>query len=176
MFWVKCFLIAKKSKEFNQYSSVSTLSEKEIMAILNSTTFFWFWEVISDCWHLTKRELSGFFIDENNFSSNEKTNLSLLGQELENDLEKTKCFVGTVQTDYEYYHKKSKNIIDKIDMILAKHYGFTEEELDYIINYDIKYQHGIRRMNDKYRSFSERHGYSKPKSLQLEDMDDAFEK
>jgi hypothetical protein len=26
--------------------------------------------------------------------------------------------------------------------ILAKHYSFTEEELDFIINYDIKYRMG----------------------------------
>ena len=28
------------------------------------------------------------------------------------------------------------------DELLAKHYGFTEEELDFIINYDIKYRMG----------------------------------
>jgi hypothetical protein len=33
-------------------------------------------------------------------------------------------------------------IIDEIDKVLAKHYGFTEEELDFIINYDIKYRMG----------------------------------
>ena len=37
---------------------------------------------------------------------------------------------------------KSKPIIDEIDKVLAKHYGFTEEELDFIINYDIKYRMG----------------------------------
>ena len=42
----------------------------------------------------------------------------------------------------EYYPKLSKPIIDEIDTVLAKHYGFTEEELDYIINYDIKYRMG----------------------------------
>ena len=31
-------------------------------------------------------------------------------------------------------------IIDRIDTILADHYGLTEEELDFIINYDIKYR------------------------------------
>ena len=36
----------------------------------------------------------------------------------------------------------SKEIIDRIDMILAKHYQFSEQELDYIINYDIKYRVG----------------------------------
>ena len=35
-----------------------------------------------------------------------------------------------------------KTIIDEIDELLAKHYGFTEEELDFIINYDIKYRMG----------------------------------
>jgi hypothetical protein len=28
------------------------------------------------------------------------------------------------------------------DRVLAKHYGFTAEELDFIINYDIKYRMG----------------------------------
>jgi predicted nucleotide-binding protein (sugar kinase/HSP70/actin superfamily) len=36
----------------------------------------------------------------------------------------------------------SKPIIDEIDKVLARHYGFTEEELDFIINYDIKYRMG----------------------------------
>ncbi len=30
----------------------------------------------------------------------------------------------------------------EIDRVLAKHYGFTDEELDFIINYDIKYRMG----------------------------------
>ena len=40
----------------------------------------------------------------------------------------------------EFYMKESKAIIDKIDSVLAKHYGFTKEELDFIINYDIEYR------------------------------------
>jgi hypothetical protein len=42
----------------------------------------------------------------------------------------------------EFYPKKSKPIIDEIDKVHAKHYGFTDEELDFIINYDIKYRMG----------------------------------
>ena len=30
----------------------------------------------------------------------------------------------------------------QIDRVLAQHYGFTDEELDFIINYDIKYRMG----------------------------------
>ena len=42
----------------------------------------------------------------------------------------------------QFFPKRSKSIIDKIDKALAKYYGFTEEELDFIINYDIKYRMG----------------------------------
>lgn len=36
----------------------------------------------------------------------------------------------------------NKPIIVEIDTVLTTHYGFTEEELDFIINYDIKYRMG----------------------------------
>jgi hypothetical protein len=31
---------------------------------------------------------------------------------------------------------------DEIDRVLTRHYGLTAEELDFIINYDIKYRMG----------------------------------
>jgi len=34
------------------------------------------------------------------------------------------------------------SILDEIDTVLAQHFSFTEEELDFIINYDIKYRMG----------------------------------
>lgn len=37
---------------------------------------------------------------------------------------------------------KSKPIMDRMVTVLAEHYGFTEAELDFIINYDIKYRMG----------------------------------
>jgi hypothetical protein len=36
----------------------------------------------------------------------------------------------------------SKPIMDEIDRVLAEHYGLTDEELDSIVNYDIKYRMG----------------------------------
>ncbi len=38
--------------------------------------------------------------------------------------------------------RESKPIIDEIDKVLAEHYDFTDEELDFIINYGIKYRMG----------------------------------
>ena len=50
--------------------------------------------------------------------------------------------IGDSITYEEFFAGGSKPIIDQIDHILAEHYGFTEEELDFIINYDIKYRMG----------------------------------
>ncbi len=36
-----------------------------------------------------------------------------------------------------------KPIIDEINRPLARHYGLSDEELDFIINYDVKYWMGM---------------------------------
>jgi hypothetical protein len=36
----------------------------------------------------------------------------------------------------------SKPLIDEIDAVLARHYKFTPEQLDFILNYDVKYRMG----------------------------------
>ena len=47
----------------------------------------------------------------------------------------------TMRKQY-FYFKKSKSVIDEIDLVLGKHFGFSDEETDFIINYDIKYRMG----------------------------------
>ena len=36
----------------------------------------------------------------------------------------------------------SKPLLDEIDKVLSEHYKFTNEELDFISNYDIKFRMG----------------------------------
>ena len=73
---------------------------------------------------------------------------AVLTEEYEADLENNKKRVttnsersGEIVQDF-YFARLSKPILDKIDTLLAEHYGFTQEELDFIINYDIKYRMG----------------------------------
>ena len=42
----------------------------------------------------------------------------------------------------EFYPRKSKHIIDKIDDVLREHYGFTDAENEYIKNFDIRFRMG----------------------------------
>jgi len=42
-----------------------------------------------------------------------------------------------------------KPIIDEIDRVLARLYGFTDEELDFTISYDIKYRMGDQLLEEE---------------------------
>ncbi len=42
----------------------------------------------------------------------------------------------------EFYPAASKPILDEIDVALARHYAFTPPELEFILNYDIKFRLG----------------------------------
>lgn len=84
--------------------------------------------------------------------------LTELNKELMNDYAKNKSrkvtyyqTTGNVEYD-EFYPKLSKDIIDRIDKVLAEHYNFTPEELDFIINYDIKYRMGKELEGDEGES------------------------
>lgn len=50
--------------------------------------------------------------------------------------------------NFESENKHSNPVIDEINKVLAQHYGFTEEELDFIIYYDIKYRMGEELTNE----------------------------
>ena len=127
----------------------SQLDASVVVASLNSSLFYWWFIILSDFRHLNLRDIENFPIALNSMSKSNKQELSELSANLMADLkshayrkECTYKATGKVVYD-EFYPKKSKPIIDEIDHVLAKHYGFTDEELDFIINYDIKYRMGI---------------------------------
>jgi methylase of polypeptide subunit release factors len=118
------------------------------LAILNSSIFYWILTVWSDCRKLNQREIQNFPFDISKANPENIAKLNELSLLLMKDIQKKSLMremsfknVGTLNIQC-IYPKLSKPIIDQIDKVLAKHYGFTEEELDFIINYDIKYRMG----------------------------------
>jgi len=126
-----------------------------LVALLNSNLFGWYYFCFSDCYHLTKTDLEGFKIDLSGFSKDLSDNLSIVVSELmqsinQNSIMKMTNYKTKGRVEYqEFYPRKSKHYIDRIDPLLAQHYGFTDEELDYIINYDIKYRMGRELENNE---------------------------
>ncbi len=115
--------------------------------ILNSTLFRWFVNVFSDCRHVNKREVEGFRCNLQRLLEIQEVKSRDLARELSASLQINSEF-RKMRFRHDHLRvqciipKHSKPIIDKIDRVLAKHYGFTDEELDFIINYDIKYRMG----------------------------------
>ncbi|HVU68047.1 MAG TPA: hypothetical protein VHD63_12990, partial [Ktedonobacteraceae bacterium] len=48
---------------------------------------------------------------------------------------------GYASSYAEYYPARARDVLDQIDRVLAEHYGFTAEELDFLLHYESKYRH-----------------------------------
>ena len=118
------------------------------IAALNSSLFYWWFLLLSDCRHLNLREIENFPLGLARMKKSTKRQLAHLTDELmdsfsQHSHRKETHYQTTGRVVYDEFNQKpSKPIIDKIDRVLGEHYGFTDEELDFIINYDIKYRMG----------------------------------
>ena len=128
----------------NKCKSVVGFDEsRHLMLALNSNLYWWYYATNYDMFNQTDANISEF-----RYTYKECTNFTQLADLLEIDLDNNKIESivtkqdGNVNQSFAYQKKLSKPIIDEIDKVLAVHYGFTDEELDFIINYDIKYRMG----------------------------------
>lgn len=119
------------------------------LAAYCSTLFFWFFLVFSDCRNVNKREVDAFPVDLERMEFDLKKRLAQLSSYLMQNLQENSEMRRMTYRKYGkmnvqvFSPRLSKPIGDQIDSFLAKHYGLTEEELDFIINYDIKYRMGL---------------------------------
>ena len=120
---------------------------KVFTAILNSNLFWWYYSVNYDLFNFKDYMVFGFQFSYDVDTKDLETIVSL-SDKMEDNLRINALYYtinsktnGATQT-VTYRKQQSKEVMDEIDKVLAKHYGFTEEELDFIINYDIKYRMG----------------------------------
>ena len=114
-----------------------------VFGLLNSTLFYIWYIAFSDGFHLSDNVIKRFPIDVTLAEGNILSIANKLSIDIDNNSYTTTRNTATDDIEIESFRiNKSKPIIDEIDKVLARHYGFTEEELDFIINYDIKYRMG----------------------------------
>ena len=119
---------------------------KPVIAILSSNLFWWWYTITTNCRDLNPYDIQNFPISEGVLYTPE---LVTLGDMYLEDIQRNSTMLvrrqqQTGRTETQSFKiQKSKPIIDQIDCVLAQHYGFTDEELDFIINYDIKYRMGL---------------------------------
>lgn len=137
-FWIKAFLNEHEGSEYKTFKCSNQAHANFCMCLLNSSLFWWYWICVSDCWHITRKELLGFKVPK----ITDFTDVNRLAVTLENQLEETKLYVGTKQTEYEYKHKECVDTIHQIDEYINGLYGLTEEEGLYIKNFAYRYRIG----------------------------------
>ena len=120
-----------------------------VVAALNSSLFYWWFLIWSDCRHLNRREIDLFPLGLDVVSANTRCRLRSLSKQLmanfrQHSQRRETNYATTGKVIYdEFYQKASKPIVDKIDRALAPHFGLTEEHVDFIINYGIKFRMGV---------------------------------
>jgi hypothetical protein len=116
-----------------------------VIAALSSSTFWWWYTVTSNCRHLNPYDVYNFRVPAVALRDEE---LSRLGRAYLDDLVRHSRMLvrrqkQTGRTETQCFRiRKSKPLLDAIDHVLARHYGFSAEELDFVVNYDIKFRLG----------------------------------
>ncbi len=120
-----------------------------IAALINSTTFWFQYVSFYDVFNFKDYMIFSFpfsyrFADKIVLDKLDKLGRRLMSNYDKNVVVSEKFMKSRNQTVYfeSFNSQLAKPIIDEIDIVLAEHYGFTAEELDFIINYDIKYRMG----------------------------------
>jgi hypothetical protein len=140
-----------RKREPSELKEVVVATEQQrnaFLCALNSTLFYWLLTVWSDCRNLNKREVLGVPFNFDEANSTMRSKLDKLAGLLMEDFKKNSRILEMNYAEWGImkiqciYPKHSKPILDEIDTVLAGHYGFTAEELDFILNYDIKYRLG----------------------------------
>lgn len=115
-----------------------------VNSLLNSSLFYWYYSVISDCEHVNDSTVRGFPLPPDW----RRVCWSEISGAIDGALRST----STPKTIYtkqghviEYDEINGRHARDAImmaDKVLADLFGLTPEEEDYVINYDIKYRMG----------------------------------
>jgi len=127
-----------------KYFLVDTKYQNLIAAILSSNLYFWFYHVYSNNLDLKLYELEIFPVPVDRFSETDIKYICELYESYIADLWKNskikQANYATISEYREFYARLSKSLIDKIDLAIQESYGLSNDEINFIINYDLKFR------------------------------------
>jgi len=134
------------SSEEKTISLLDDVNRYHVAAALSSNLWWWYFTITSDCRHLGNRDISTFPFDPRQLDSEASKTLEELGLKYIEDLRsnskiETRVYKGKKSVECMSFRvKQSKSLINQIDLLICNSCGLTDEEADFIINYDIKYR------------------------------------
>ncbi|MFN7874411.1 MAG: Eco57I restriction-modification methylase domain-containing protein [Pirellula sp.] len=136
----------QRSSREDSVSFSSELDRDTVFCCLCSSTHYWLYQARTNCRDFNPSDLR--FMPISQAMHDGVASFSLLAKEIMTVLETTSetgSGTYTVGGSVEYQKfrpKTAKSLVDKVDHILSKEFGLTDEESDFIVNYDIKYRLG----------------------------------
>ena len=146
--------LARDASELKSLNFPTETAANFGLGVLNSSLFYWFFTVYSDCRNVNRREIDFF---PNGFRSASDFDLNQLGHLAKKLMESMRANAKSVTMDYKkhgrmtiqcFFPRLSKSEIDDLDIVISRIYGLTAEQLEFVINYDIKYRMGQNTEGD----------------------------
>lgn len=114
------------------------------LSLFWSDLYWWWYQINSDVRNNNPSDLKSLPIPKGILND---TEISALAKKLMLDLRNNSIWAerryqGNISKFQKFFPKHSRSIIEEIDEAISKYYDFTEEELEFIKNYDLKYRIG----------------------------------
>ena len=114
------------------------------IALLWSNLYWWWYIINSDERNNNPSDLKSFPIDNNIYNDKRliKISSNLIEDLKEYSIWDIRQYQGNESKFQKFFPKHSKQIIDEIDLLISDYYGFTKDETDFLINFDLRFRMG----------------------------------
>ena len=134
-----------KSTKYQVVSLREDINPKLVIAIINSTLFYWCWVQNTAVRDFYRPEIERFPMDLSEISECDKAKLCALSDELmisyqEHSIFQERNGVNGKTILQEFHPSANKQIVDQIDMVLANVYGFSDEEVEFIKAFQCRFR------------------------------------
>lgn len=123
----------------------SETNKQVFLLLMNSPLFYYWWLTISDEFDVQVNEVQNFGLYGYDQLVTHSEEVARLVQDLMTDYQKHSTIkltaMGGSQAEYqEFYPRRSINIINKINDFLTPIYGLSEQQNDFLKNYDLEWR------------------------------------
>lgn len=140
------FRSASRSRSIHHFRDLFFKNKEEgkaACAIINSSLFFFWFMAVCNGRNLATKDVSLFPIGE--FEKSLRKKLAISFDKLMEDYRENSFIRKRSDCEFQEFRPSlSKPIMNEIDSILAEHYKFNSQQLDFLVNYQVKYRMGLK--------------------------------
>lgn len=136
-----------KSVSYKSLALNEDVDKNLFILLINSHLFYWYWMVMTDARHFTKQNIVCFPISYEKYTSQMRNKAKGYCERLMSSYRSNSEILETNgvngKTKLQVFHpSKNKVIIDEIEDLIGEIYGFTNDEVDFLRNYDLRFRMG----------------------------------